>query len=250
MTIPTVAGRDISANIRLNLGDTDASNYEYSDADLTILLGNAMQVYNRLNPYYLETTITTVNGVSDYALPANCVRPIDIPYRVYPGLAPETVVAYLTGLTGVSYLVPFRDWSDETLSKIRQEFALRYESIGAGQAEYTNYLTSYSPLHFLRLYPTPTRDGDTFRVRYSAEHPLQNNDYFTVPPHHIIHIQNLFEAEVLEVRYVKIMSSPVDFTAGSTRIRFGESSRYLQSRAETLRDGVFNALNRPIARKG
>lgn len=251
MAVPTVAGgTDIATNVRTRVNDLDSTNYEFTDADLTVLLANAIDVYNRLNPYIKEWTLTTVADQKDYALPADCVRAIDVPWRPYPGLQPNVIVAYFNALYGTADILPVKDWSDEVIVKQRQEWAIRFENIGAGASEQLPYTTSYSNSKYIRLMPTPSRAGDTVLVRYTANHPIQANDYFTIPLEHVEQIRKLLTAEVLEIRGNKILTNVSDLAIGTSRFRFANSGQQLILRAAVLRQEVFDKLGQATIKMG
>jgi hypothetical protein len=245
--VPTVGGTNIADTVRLIIGDTDSSNYELSNANLSSLLANAVAFYNTLRPYKKQTTISIVANQADYALPSDCIRPIHIPYRTSPSVTSDTTLVSLWGLNGFISIVPYRDWTDVVLTRISQEYSLRLEGLGAGQAEVTPYLTSYAANKYLRLYPTPTA-ADSFVLRYLANHPLQGTDYFTIPSEHALYLQKLLLAEVYEVRYAADQSGISEFAAGTTKIKVGNSGKgkNLQDLANDLRQQVRDALSSPI----
>jgi hypothetical protein len=248
--VPSVGGEDISAHVRIAIGDTDSSNYELSNADLALLMQDAVGYYQRLKPYFKQTTITLVANQSDYALPSDCIKPIHIPYRVFDSIASPTIVS-LFGLNGFLSVVPYLDWKDDVLNKWQSEMRVRFDTLGAGQAEEITYLTSYAATRYLRLYPTPSSSG-SFVLRYSANHPLQNNDYFTIPSDHAVYIQKLLIAEVFDVRDAAQLSNVSEFQAGTTRIKVGGGGKgqSLGDRAASLRQEVWDALSRPVGRVG
>ncbi len=251
--IPTVGGQDISAHVRITIGDTDASGYEYSNADLAMLMEDAISVYNRLRPYQRESVISYTANQANCALPSDCVKPIHIPYRTFPSLTTsDGLVVALFNLNGFGSIIPYSNWTDNVLFKMYSEYRVRFEELGAGQAEETTYLTSYAATRYLRLYPTPSAAG-SFVLRYNANHPLQNNDYFTIDPNHAIYIQKLLIAEVFDVRDAATLSGVSEFQAGTTKIKVGGAGgkgASIGDRAAQLRQEVFDALSRPVGRVG
>lgn len=241
--VPTIAGQNIETPVRIAISDNDSTNYEWSVTDLTSLLANAVDYYSRFQPYEKEVTITTVNAQADYAIPSDCVHIIDAPYRPWPGLSGNYIVNYFNALYGTAELLPIKDWRDRPLTTMRQELARRFEDIGAGAWEQLTYTTSYSPTAYVRLYPTPTRDGDTFTLSFTANHPLQNNDYFTIKPYHFELVRKLLVAEVLEAKANKLDATANEYYVGATRFNFGDSSKNLRLRAETLREEVRQILS-------
>lgn len=242
---PTIGGQNIATPVRLIIGDTDSNAYEFSNSDLSVLLANALSYYQGLNPYTKESTITLVAEQQDYALPSDCIKPIHIPYRQVPSVTSDTTLIALYGLNGFISIVPYVNWTDSVLVAIQREFLVRYEQLGAGQAEEIPYLTSYSATRYLRLYPTPTASG-SFVLRYRANHPLQSNDYFTIPSEHAIYVQKLLLAEIYDVRHAKQQSGVSEFAAGTTRIKVGGSKQSLSDLAAALRREVADALTSPI----
>lgn len=249
-TVPTVAGTDIATPVRLMVGDTDSSNYEFSDSDLTYLAARAVTYYQRLRPYTKTYDVTTVAGQQDYAVPTDCIRVTDVPYRVFGGLTSTTYLAYYNYLYAYPMLVPFADWSDETLNRIRQEFTLRFDAVGAGQSEIVDYLTSYASTQYVRVYPTPSASGTVFTIRYQANHPLQANNYFTIPPQHAIWIQKLLEAEVYEARAAKIGSTATQLGAGTTKMDFTKAMEFNYRKANACRQEVLDALGYIVGKVG
>jgi len=249
-SVPLVGGQDVITPVRLMVGDADSSSYEFSDVDMVTLLPRALTYYNRLRPYTKTYDITTVSGQKDYALPTDCVRVIEVPYRVFGGLTSTTYLAYYNYLYAYPMLVPFADWSDETLNRIRQEFTLRFDAVGAGQSEIVDYLTSYASSQYVRVYPTPSASGSTFTIRYQANHPVQNNNYFTIPANHAIWIQKLLEAEVYEARATKIGSTATQLGAGTTRMDFSKTLEFLAKKANACRQEVTDALGYPVGKIG
>lgn len=249
-SIPLVAGQDVGTTVRTVIGDSDSSSYEFTDQQLTILLNRAVTWYSRYKPYFLETTITTVSGQADYLAPSNAIRMVSVDWRPYPGISSGSFVGFWNALYGSADILPMKDWRDDVLNKIRQEFAVRYDSLGAGASDFIQYATSYSNNNYIRLYPTPTRDGDTVNVRFTSAHPLANNNYFTIPPQHVIYIEKLLEAEVKEVRVGVIESNPIDVSIGTTRVQIANSTRALRMSVSSLRQEVIDALSSPIGMHG
>lgn len=248
--IPRIAGQDITQSVRLLIGDNEPANYEFTDDELGILLDFAIVYYQRLKPYILETDITIVADQSDYVAPVNMVRPIFVEYRTVAGLSTESALVYFNTVYGTTELIPFRGWSDETINRMRDEWRIRFDAIGAGQSEFNNYLTSYSSVRFIRLFPTPKNGGDTFALRYEAFHPQQNNDYFTIPPEHVTHVQKLLLAEVFDQRATKMSATATQVSTGSTVMKFDKAIDALLNRANFLRNEVRDALFIPIGRFG
>lgn len=249
-SIPLVAGQDIGTTVRTVIGDSDASNQEFSDTQLAQLLTRAINFYSRFRPYYLQSSITTVLGQSDYLAPSNAMKMVEVDYRLYPGLSTNTYVAFFNALYGSADILPMRDWRDDVLNKIRQEYAVRFDEIGVGKFGMVQYSTSYSNQNYIRLYPTPTRDGDVVNITYTATHPLQNNNYFTIAPHHVIYIEKLLEAEVKEVRVGVLESNPIDVSIGTTRVQIANSTRALRMSVSSLRQEVIDALSVPVGTHG
>lgn len=249
-SIPLVAGQDIGTTVRTMIGDSDSSDYEFSDTDLTNLLSRAIYFYERFRPYYLESTITTVIDQQDYLAPSTATKMISVDWRPYPGIGTNTFVAFFNALYGSADILPARDWSDDVLNKIRQEYAVRYDNIGAGTSDLIQYPTSYTNQNYIRLYPIPTRSGDSITIRYTSAHPLQSNNYFTIPSHHVVYIQKLLEAEVCDVRALRIESSSDVTKVGTTDIRFQNSARHLRTRSNALRQEVMDALSVPVGMHG
>lgn len=248
--IPTVGGQNIASPLRLRVGDNDSANYEFPDSDLLLLLAHALRAYQDERPYTLSTTITTVAEQSDYVLPSSCQMVVSHDYRVFAGISADAWVSYFDTLAFSPTLVPFRDWSDDVLNRVRTEYNIRFDQMGAGQAEVVDYQTSYASTKYLRLTPTPKASGDTFTVKYFADHPIQNNDYFTIPSSHALLIQKLLEAEVYDVRANKMSSTATDFGAGTSRIKFDKAIDALRNRASALRQEVSDALRFPVGAIG
>lgn len=248
MSINSVGGQDAGTSIRTKISDTDSANYEFTDVDINNLLISAIRYYSRYNPYYLKSTLTTIADQDVYALPSDCIRVVSHDWRPYPGW--DTAVAYLSVLYGTTGIVPSGDWSDDVLSKIRQELTARFDAIGAGEAEQITYLTSYSPTGYLILYPTPVNAGDTVTIRYSAQHPLLSGDYFTCPAQHVELIEKLVIAEVDEIRARKISTAPDDFAAGTTRFGYRNSASGLIRDAMRLRQEIADIFAGMVAKYG
>lgn len=215
-----------------------------------MLLGNAIRAYQDERPYTFAMTVTTVAEQSDYALPSNCQSVVSHDYRVFAGISSDAWVSYFDTLAFSPTLVPFRDWSDDVFNRLKTEYNIRFDSLGAGQATVIDYQTSYASTKYLRLNPTPTTSGDTFTVKYFADHPIQNNDYFTIPSAHVGLIRKLLEAEVYDVRANKMSSTATDFGAGTSRIKFDKAIESLRNRADALRTEVSDALRVPIGAVG
>lgn len=249
-SIPLVAGQDIGTIVRTLVNDSDSSNYEFSDTDLTNLLSRAVRFYERYKPYYLESTLTTVADQADYLAPSNAIRMVSVDWRPYPGISANTFVGFWNALYGSADILPMKDWRDDVLNKIRSELAIRYDSLGAGTSGQIQYPTSYANASYVRLYPTPTRSGDTVNIRFIAQHPLQSNDYFTIPFYHVQHLQDLLEAEVCDARALKIESTADVTRVGTTDIRFQNSAKALRLRSGLLRQRVVDALGVPVGTHG
>lgn len=249
-SIPLVAGQDIGTTVRNVIGDTDSSSYEFSDTQLTLLLNRAITFYQRFCPYYLTTTITTTNGTSDYLVPSSVIKLVDSDYRPYPGIGNNSFVGFWNALYGSADILPSKDWRDDALNKIRQEYAVRFDELGAGKFSQIQYQTSYSNQNYIRLHPTPQRDGDVVTLTFTAAHPIQNNNYFTIAPQHVIYIEKLLEAEVKEVRVGTLESNPLDVAIGTTRVKLENSTRALRMSVSSLRQEVIDALSRPIGMHG
>lgn len=250
MPVPTAGGQDIATLLRTIIGDTDSNNYEFSDADITNLLSRAVTFYTRYRPYYIESTITTTQDVQDYLAPASAIKMVSVEWRPYPGISANTFVGFWNALYGSADILPSKDWRDDVLNKIRQELAVRYDNLGAGASDLIQYPTSYANTNYIRLYPIPTTSGTEIDIRYTATHPLQSNDYFTIPSHHAIWLQKLVEAEVYDIRANKMSSTATDFGVGTSRIRFDSAIKNLRMMANSLRQEVIDALSIPIGTHG
>ncbi len=248
--VPLVGSQEVGNPVRLMIGDNDSTNQEFSDSDLIYLLSRAVSYYQRYRPYALESTISLVANQKDYALPSDCLRPIDIPYRVFAGLDSTVMVAYLNAVYGSALLVPYKDWSDDVMNKIRMEFSLRFEALGAGTVEVNDNLTSYGIGQYLRLFPTPTASGGSFVLRYEANHPVQSNNYFTIPSYHAVWIQKLLEAEVYESRAAKMANTATSLGAGTTKMDFSPAMKQNYALAQARRQEFMDVFGKPVGMIG
>lgn len=244
----TVAGTDVILNVRSLVSDTDENDYEFSPADMELFLTKAMREYSRLAPYNKTWSFVLSANVDTYSLPVDVVKVQSCDYRPFPGMSQQGVVAFFNALYGTADLLPTKDWSDYSIMGIRQKLAMRFDNLGAGQWEMNDYLQSYNTGKYLILYPTPTVGGDTVTVRYTAEHPLQGSNYFTVPTEHLNYVEMLLQAQALEVRGTRISSGADYFTAGTTRIRYNNSAKSINALVQTLRGQVRDALSVPKGR--
>jgi hypothetical protein len=244
--LPTIAGYDISDTMRLAIGDTDPVNYEFSNSDLLVLFYQALAKYQEYRPYSLTQSITLVANQKDYALPSTVRRVLSHTYRSLPGIDSDTFLAYYNLNGAYPAFVPYFDWTDTVLARVRAEFYRRYDQLGAGQAEVIDYQTSYAATKYLRIFPTPTASGDTFEVTYNGDHPVQSNNYFTIPAFDRFAIVNLIKIEVLQARLTKFSSTAGDHTTGTTRLNFEASMNILRQQITELQQDVHNALSRSI----
>ena len=88
------------------------------------------------------------------------------------------------------------------------------------------------------LYPAPDSTGDTIDIRYTCEHPLQGNDYFTIPASHAEDIEKLTVALILDAKANLLQQQAQDYDAGTTRVRWGRGPEGLRQRAAALRGEV------------
>ncbi len=248
--VALVGGQEIALYIRLAIDDRDSENYEYSNEDLSLMLGRAVDFYSRYRPYVFEYTLTTVANQRDYAAPSGKMRIKSHNYRSFPSLLSGTYVAYWNAPSGAPTVLASRDWGDEALNRIRMELVSRLDDAGRGVIEETNYTTSYASTSYLRLCPTPTDSGTSVTVGYTATHPLQNNNYFTIPAEHAIYLQKLVTADVLDMRANGSDNTSSRVQIGTTNIQFGQTSNSLRRQANALRQEVSDALSSPVGAVG
>ena len=105
--MPTTYLTDMIAAIRVDLHDTEATAYLWSDAVLTRHIAHALAEYSAANPLAATTTITAIADIYAYSLTSiaalsarpNAIFAVECPYLA-------TTPAYLASL------VPFRVWAD------------------------------------------------------------------------------------------------------------------------------------------
>lgn len=248
--LPTVGGVNIADYVRLAVGDNNASDYEFSNTDLLLLFDYAIRAYQEYRQYTLTQTFTTVADQKDYALPSSCISVLSHTYRNLPGISSDAFVSYYNTLNGYPVFVPYYEYTDLVLNRVREEFYKRVDDLGAGQATVIDYQTSYTATKYLRIFPTPTTGGDTFTVTFTANHPIQNNDYFTIPAADAMQVRKLLQAQVLEARLVKMASTANEFASGTTKTKFERSMNALERQIGDLRQQVHDALTSPQAKHG
>ena len=248
--LPTVGGVEIASHVRLAVGDNNANDYEFSNSDLLTLFDYAIRQYQEYHQYTLTQSFTTVADQKDYALPSSCLRVLSHTYRALAGISSDTFVAYYNAVSGYPLFVPYNNYTDVTMNRVRQEFYRRIDELGAGQGEVINYLTSYAATKYIRIFPTPTVAGETFTVTFTANHPIQSNDYFTIPAEDAVHVRKLLQAQVLEVRLVKMASTANEFASGTTKTKFERSMNALEHQIADLRQQVHDALTSPQIKHG
>lgn len=216
----TIAGQDVGAYVRLMLDDSDATDYELTEAQLNTLLANAVRDYSAYVPYVLESTFATVVNQAMYKLATDVLNVLTVEYRTDDDSV-DTLPDYLPELEW---------WGDEAAAWVRHRLLQNYRKVGEGRWAQITGLTSYTSGIFIYLYPSPD-SVETVRYRYSALHPLVGTDYPTVSPHHVMHLRDWVIALGRLTQAAKWDSEPTDYNAGQTRFRMEAKGQYARRMA-------------------
>lgn len=234
LTLSTILNR-----VRIAVGDESRAGVtqEFSDANLSLLVAEAVEVFSENSPHRMVTTVVTVANQEYYALPSDSVRVLTAEWN--------TTVAPLFPTQAPFY---FFDFNDPSLIYVRDQLLKNYNEITRTSWAEVNYPYSYMAGRWLRLFPVPTDDGDNVRVTYEGLHPLNalGTAYDTIPDNQMNAIVKLTEARVYRRRASRLTSSP-DLQAGQT-IRTGSKPALgLIQMAYRLEEEALADFNGPTA---
>jgi hypothetical protein len=232
----TVGGVNITSRVKLGLEGTSApTSPEYSDADLDVILEQAIAEYSNEVPYIQKSTITTVVNQDSYALPSTAMHVVEVEYRKTLVNADEIdwdEDDYIPGIdtTGL-----------EAMDYIRRKLRIATDKIGEGTWEEVDNLTSYGSGRYLVVYPAPEEVG-TIRLRFSCVHPLVGTNYITIPSHHANVIARICIAIGKETKAAMMMHEPLDYDSGQTRMRQSSLRSSLVMEAKSEREIALQSI--------
>lgn len=210
---------------------------EYSDANLSIFVAEAVEVYSDYNPHRMAASLTTVAQQEYYALPSDCVRLLRVQwYTTFAPLFPNQAPFY------------FYDYNDPSLVYVRDQLMKNFNEITRTSWAEVNYPYSYMNGRYLRLFPMPTNAGDQVLISYEGLHPLNalGTAYDTIPDRHMDILVKLTEARVYRRRASRLTSSP-DLQAGQTIRTGSKPAQILIMMAYRLEEEALAEFNGPAA---
>jgi hypothetical protein len=236
MAVYTIGGRDIETYIRQEVAD-DVTPYEYSTTVLNNAIAQAVRWYNEMKPYIKSGSFTTVKDQSLYALPSDCLRVIELHYKI------TDTDEFYTQYSDV-YPFDFTDYDSESLTIVRNKLVAAYEKHAHYFWEQITYLTSYKSGRYVILYPAPSNNTDTVKFRYTREHSLSGSDYPTIPWEDANDFINLVILALNRRELARMMRSPARYRDGQTEVDRRQSLNTLRNEIDNRWQEIRDALGR------
>ena len=228
----TVTLANLYTYIRDAIGDEAEANVdqEYTNSSLNNYIARAVTRYSDFRPHVLLTTLLTVQGQYDYALPSDATGVRQVKWRNGPYIIAHNVTPTLR-----------LEWKDNALIDVRNQIVSNFDALTQTSWAIVNNANSYMGGLFLRLFPAPLNSSEDVQVWYTTQHPLSGSSYATIQDDHIQHIVNLATALILR-RKARLLLAQPDIAAGQGLRVGSKPAAELVKEANWLEQQTYDAL--------
>ena len=226
---------DLINAVRFYASD-DGAVTEWTTAQITYAITDAVRRFGRFLPYYQKKTIATVKDQDLYLLPSNCLMLVDVDYPL-AGALPAHIWPY-----------DFEDNAYNDLVLFREQLAARLDDQRRGGWREFNNLNyqSYETGRYVLIFPPATADNITLTCTYIAAHQGDTSNWTTIASEHE-HVIGRLAASVLFERQADDLSRQADWDEGQSRIHVSSPAGNIYRRVDRVRQEVEDIYGYTVA---